>query len=591
MGMSKRLLYLVPLFAPLILLVVITQISAQQPTGVFAEAIQLANLRAAIGTETEKVGEITTGTRYPVVGRSALYPWLLLGDVQSAQPVGWVFQELVNVYGDLNAVPFTEAAVDAQPSASPTPQSLSPQTGSGTVTAAPTLTPPPTFTVSGTTSGEVNIRYYPDPGAQRLGVAQAGDVFEIVAYHTQFPWVQVVYPTSPNGFAWIAIDLLEIQGDVYTTRSISTTRFDNLPTLTPTSAVQGQTSVRREDAPVPLSPEFETLGNQLWGIALEGEFDPMTSRFGALYLLDLRSGQEVMFGNEVAFSGTSINKMGILLELFAILEGDPDAALAGDIANMMICSDNTATNKVLSVVGGGDIYAGAEAVTNFFTRLGLQRTFLTAPYEIPGATPVPPTRPIRYPQTDADQQKAAPNVTNQNTVDELGYVLGSLYQCAFNESGALIEGFDEGTYTPQECRKMLHVMANNNVDALLKAGAPDIITVAHKHGWVADTHGNAAIFFTPGGDYVLVAMLHQPGWLEYQSVTELPGSLPILAEISRTVYNWYNPDAPLESIRDGFIPDTATCQYRGSPLVNDLTDPGWGLEAPASTGDIIKIGQ
>jgi hypothetical protein len=576
-----------------ILLLVTTLASSQSGfTGVYAEAIQIANLRSAIGLETEKVGEITVGTRYPVIGRSQFYPWLLLGDTQTAQAIGWVFQDLVTVYGDLNVVPFTEQAVNSiSPVVTSTVETnITPLASTSPTPQPPAGSPTPSFTVSGMTSGEVNIRYRPAPDSERLGVAQAGDVFEIVGYHTQFPWVQVNYPDSPNGLAWIAIDLLEITGDVYRTRAISTTNFANLPTLTPTSAVQGQSSVIRENTPVPADGEFALLGNRLWEIMLNGKFDPLTSRFGALYLLDLQTGQEIMFGNDVAYSGTSINKIGILLELFALLNGDPDPMLAGDIANMMICSSNEATNKVISVIGGGDLYTGADAVSNFFTRLGLQRTFLTAPYDIPGATPVPPTRPVRYPQTSANQQKANPNVTNQITVDEIGYVLGSIYQCAFNEAGPLIEDFDEGVFTPQECRKMLHVMANNNVDALLKAGVPAEITVAHKHGWVADTHGNAAVFFTPGGDYVIVAMLYQPGWLDYQDTADLPGSLRILAEISRTVYNWYNPDLQLPEIREGFIPETTTCDFRGSPLVNDLVDPGWGLEAPAVTGDIVKTG-
>ncbi|MBC8100571.1 MAG: serine hydrolase, partial [Armatimonadetes bacterium] len=255
------------------------------------------------------------------------------------------------------------------------------------------------------------------------------------------------------------------------------------------------------------------------------------------------------------------------------------------IANTMICSENIATNTLLSVTGQGDAYAGAEAVTTFLTQLGLPYTFLTAPYEIPGVTPTPPTIPIRYPQTAADQRKAAPNVTNQMTVDEMGYLLASMYQCGFEDSGALLTRFPAGAYTPQECRKMLHVMANNNVDALLKAGVPEGITVAHKHGWVADTHANGGVFFTPGGDYVLVMLLHKPIWLEFEGE-----SLPVFAEVSRTVYNWYNPGAPLAAIRAGLIPEANTCQYRDSPLTQDLTDPLWGQTAPAVRGDIIKVG-
>jgi hypothetical protein len=153
------------------------------------------------------------------------------------------------------------------------------------------------------------------------------------------------------------------------------------------------------------------------------------------------------------------------------------------------------------------------------------------------------------------------------TVEEMGWLLGAIYQCAYNEAGPLIDKFD-GAFTPQECRKILYVMSNNTVDALLKAGVPSGVRVAHKHGWINDTHGNAGVFFTPGGDYVMVMMLFQPEWLEF---TE---SLPLIAEVSRTVYNYYNPTEPLQEVRQGYIPTVEECNYAAdSPLVGEIAAP------------------
>jgi hypothetical protein len=41
------------------------------------------------------------------------------------------------------------------------------------------------------------------------------------------------------------------------------------------------------------------------------------------------------------------------------------------------------------------------------------------------------------------------------------------------------------------------------------------------------------------------------------------------------VYNYYNPDAPLEAIREGFIPEAGQCNYENDPLVLDLRQPVW----------------
>lgn len=550
----------------LIGLVLVTQ-AQQNPT---AEAIIQANLRAQDNIESEKLGEIFSGTVYPIIGRSEFFPWLLLGDPITLQPIGWVFSDLVTIRGDIGQIPFSTLDVSAPLVATPTaPANI--LDANGLMTPSPTITivstPSPTaqFNVIGITQGEVYIRYGPGVDFQRLGVATANERFEITAQHTQFPWVQIRYSASPNGFAWIAKDLLVIEGDLTAVPAISQAIF-NLPTLTPTPPILEVSSIF-DGEPISISPAFSQLGNELWNILLNANFDPETSRFASLFLLDLQTGEAISFGSNIAYSGTSINKIAILARLYASLDAPPSADIATDIANTMICSENVATNRLLAIIGNGDEFLGAEETTNFLRKLGLNRTFITAPYTIPGRELIP-TRPIILPTTTANQTKANADLSNQLTVDEMGWLLGSIYECGYGEDGPLMTRFPN-QYEPRECRQMIHVMSNNTVDALLKAGVPADTRVAHKHGWIDDTHGNAAIFFTPGGDYVLVVMMHQPNWLFFNE------SLPIMAELSRTVYNFYNPNTPQAVIREGFIPEAANCNFAGAPLINDLVSPVW----------------
>lgn len=558
-----------------------------QDTRVAAEAIGQANLRAAPDVNAVLVGEIFAGTRYPVIGQSEFYPWVLLGDPATYQPIGWVFRDLVTISGNLDQVPFSTVDISAligtapgSPSATPgvvnppsnpnvTPGAAAAGGNSGVNgSAGPTLTPiSSNFAVTGAVNGEVNIRYGPGVDFPPVGRAFAGDRLEITAYHTQFPWVQVRYPASPNGFAWIAVNLLEITGDLYSLPAITTISF-NLPTLTPTPSVLQSSNPLGE--PVSISPQFAALGERIWNQVLEAGFVPESRRFGALYIQNLQTGEAITFGSEFAFSGTSINKIAILVEFFGFLNGTPSLNEAIDIANTMICSENVATNRLLGVIGNGDQILGAENTTLFLQQLGLSRTYLTAPFDTrpsPDVQPTQPPRPVRVLDTDADQEKANPNPTNQMTVEEMGWLLSSVYRCAYEEGGPLINQFD-GRFTPQECRKILHVMSSNTVDALLKAGVPADIRVAHKHGWVEDTHGNAAVFFTPGGDYIIVMMLFEPEFLQFTA------SLPVIANASREVFNFFNPGAPMEVVREGYIPTTAECNYTAEDqVVLDLASP------------------
>ena len=534
--------------------------------GVYAQAIGQANLRADDHIEARLVGEIRNGTNYPVLGRSQLYPWLLLGEQNSDRPMGWVFETLVAVSGDINRVPFTDLVIDL-----PAPIEPTISANIGAPLATPTSAPPtatPTigvYGVSGGVSGEVNIRYGPGVEYPRAGLAYAGDRFEVTGYHTQFPWVRIRYPEAAGGQAWVASDLLEISGNLFNTVAISQTRF-SLPPFTPTPAAIRASGINGEPAQ-PLSGDLQILADDIWNLFLTKGFDPQTSRFGALFVMDLASGEAFAFGDEYAFSGTSLNKIAILVRLYQELDAPPSIETATDILNTMICSENAATNRLLGIIGEGNTYYGAEAVTALFQELGLTRSFLIAPFTTIG-TPEPPPQPLVFPQTAADQVKAVPDLSNQLTVVEIGALLANLYQCAYGPGGTLVDSFGEAIEA-RECRQMLHVMSNNTVDALLKSGVPADTRVAHKHGWIADTHGNAALFFTPGGHYVIAMTLFQPDWLNFQE------SLPLFAEVSRRVYNYFNPAQAQQSDREWFIPDANSCNYFGDPLVVDLLQSSW----------------
>ncbi|MDX2138004.1 MAG: serine hydrolase [Chloroflexota bacterium] len=552
-----------------------------QTTPVTAEAIGSANLRAAPGTDFDLVGQIVSGTRYPVLGRSEFYPWLLLGDPATGRPIGWVFNELVTVQGDVFAVPISALVVDPSPQ-TPLPQGEGLNTPSGAsqglFTPSAVFTPLPSgegtgvratptlnAAVTGAAQGEINVRYGPGVEYPRLGVAQAGDVFEVTGWHTQLPWVQIRYAASPNGYGWVQADLLQYTGDRFSLPSISALTF-NLPTLTPTPSVLQV--VNAAGVSVPLTPAFAALGDQLWNLMLAANFDPQTSRLGTLFLMDLQTGEALAFGTEFAFSGMSINKIAILTEFFGMLDNPPDDAQAFEIAEAMVCSENTSTNDMLSIIGGGSPYTGARAVTTRLQGLGFTNTFIAAPY-FPDARITP--EPVSLPTSSANQLQTEPDPSNQMTADEVGVLLSEVYQCAVNETGALLATYPDD-YTPAECRQIINTMSNNRINALIEMGVPEGTIVAHKHGWVDDTHGDAGIVFTPGGDFALVVAVHNPVWMNFEE------SFPLVAEITRTVYNYYNPTAPMPAVREGEVSDE--CNIIGSPLMESLLSSDVALPTP-----------
>jgi hypothetical protein len=84
---------------------------------------------------------------------------------------------------------------------------------------------------------------------------------------------------------------------------------------------------------------------------------------------------------------------------------------------------------------------------------------------------------------------------------------------------------------------MLDLMAENKIGILIEAGVPEGTRVAHKHGWTdspLDSIGDAAVIYTPGGDYVLVFFLWNSPEMVFGPTSDL------ITDLSRAVYNFFN---------------------------------------------------
>jgi len=541
---------------------------------VFAEAVGQANLRSGPGIEYPTVGEITTGTRYRVLAQHSQVPWLRL-DVRAVAPLqAWVYVDLVSVFGSLSGVPLSSdfppieaippSATPAAPLVPPVaPAEPAPQ-GAQPPPAAPPDTPTapvPTPELAGpvvTTLGEANLRY--GPGVEYAAIAELlpGASYRLLEFHTLVPWVHIAVPDAPGGSGWVFQDIVEIRGDTSAIPYTSALQFSP-PDLTPTPQIVVAAGAPWNGAPLPGGQLAQTLGLDLHDYLLANGFRPFTDRFGAVFVLDLRTGDSFALNDGVAFSGMSLTKIAILAAYFERHAGPLSDDDAYRLANTMMCSENITTNQLLEVIGEGNAYQGARRVTAFMQALDLRGTFLVSPYttgiEPPAnATPAPPVSTIT---TGADQTSAQPDPYNQVVPSDLGWLLAGIYHCAQDETGLLVERFP-GAFTAQECRQMLRAMDANEIGVFLEAGVPPGTTVIHKHGWINDTHGDAGLVIAPEAAYVFVAALYGENWLEFEQ------SAPVLAELSRRTWNALAPGRPVAEITERTVP--AECDARSDPV-------------------------
>lgn len=286
-------------------------------------------------------------------------------------------------------------------------------------------------------------------------------------------------------------------------------------------------------------PSFQNLEVFLKQVLEINNYDGVAS----LYLLDLQTAQEVYFTldngqpvitpPDLAFTASSTIKIPIMVSAFRRIDENSSSEAYNLLAGMIEESGNDPADWLMQ--GFISQTRGPLEVTADMRTIGLENTFL-AGYFAPGS-PL-----LQIFQTDANSRtdvQVDRDLYNQTTPLDMGMLLQDIYQCAENGGGALLALFPE-EITSDECQQMIDYLTRNFVPFLIAAGVPEGTRVAHKHGWVTDptgainSMGDAAIVYTPAGNYVLVIFLSHPVQLVWDPISAM------FAELSRVVYNYYN---------------------------------------------------
>ncbi len=296
-------------------------------------------------------------------------------------------------------------------------------------------------------------------------------------------------------------------------------------------------------------PDMDSLGALLVDYLVGEKYRGVAS----IYVVDLQSGEElaldvdlreeipVMVDCDIAYAGLSTMKIPILVEYFRYLEWAPYPFELDMVVATMTLSSNLNANFMLRDIGLDNARRGTSVVTSSMRYLGLQDSFIVAPYD--------DEDPPEYYSTPAREAARAGTCINTNpdpymqtTAADMTALLDMIYQCAEFGGGGLMAAYP-GRITQDECRMMLDVMSMNDEGPLIMAGVPEYVEVAHKHGYTYDTISDAGIVFSPGGDYVAVYFLWADvGWLASTA-------FPIIEGISTATFNYFNPDLVLEPRR------------------------------------------
>ena len=262
-----------------------------------------------------------------------------------------------------------------------------------------------------------------------------------------------------------------------------------------------------------------------------------------VYFQDLKTGKEINYAFDrghmvqpgIAFTGASTIKIPVMISAYKRVDSPLPAELQKRMELMIDLSDNSSTDDVMKQALDENI--APVQVTQDMQALGLQNTFLAGFFYL--GAPL-----LQLYQTPANQRadlNTRPDIYNQTTPEDMGRLLAAIERCAADGSGLLTQTFS-GQITQAKCQEMTALLKKNRKGVLLEAGLPEGTPIGHKYGWVTDssdgllhTASDAAIVYTPGGNFVFTVYLYHPDQLPWDD------SQRLVARLATAVYNFYNP--------------------------------------------------
>ena len=216
-----------------------------------------------------------------------------------------------------------------------------------------------------------------------------------------------------------------------------------------------------------------------------------------IFSKNLDTGQEVVINGDVAYAGMSILKVPIMIETYRWLNREPDEETAKLLRETMITSGNFTANLLLRLIGYStgrrdSAFAGVEVLNASLKRLGLVNTFMATPYDTEAPAPAlchagqlahrpdHRARPVHADHASGCRSPAGDGVPALQGRRHAGRGL----------SRAIHRRGRSGHGRPDAPEPRGHAPRRRPARGR---------RLAHKHGYVADTHADAAIVLDPRG--------------------------------------------------------------------------------------------
>lgn len=257
---------------------------------------------------------------------------------------------------------------------------------------------------------------------------------------------------------------------------------------------------------VTLSPDYEVVLTEFalsWE-QLEAELSYRINSYSSkwsLYLKDLTTGNVINI-NERAQESASLIKLYVM---GAVMQDIQDGSLEMNdsikhlLNEMITVSDNSATNELVRYLDPDHNHRlGLEKLNTFIEEQGFDNTHA-------------------YNGLEDSSLWYSVDTPNTTSAKDCGNLLEQIYQGEF--------------ISHLSSHKMEDLLLNQQVTYKIPSTIPSESTVANKTGETSDCENDAAIVFTPKGDYILCIMSCE--------VSSKSSAVTFLREMSTLIYNYF----------------------------------------------------
>jgi beta-lactamase class A len=222
--------------------------------------------------------------------------------------------------------------------------------------------------------------------------------------------------------------------------------------------------------------------------------------YAAIHAENLADGTVAGWNDDALFPAASTVKLAAMIEAARRYGLTASSPVRYDVERVAAWSSNLAANRLLELIGSGDLTRGAAAAEARLRALGATSSTYPGAYRAGTSRAGAPRQPPL-------------GTTRVTTARDLAAVVRRIHLAATGDARAARAAGMRASTARTLLRMLLASDPSGDNIGLVRPSVRIGTSIAQKNGWLSDARATAAIVYGPGGPIVLVVMGYRTGGL------------------------------------------------------------------------------